>query len=146
MGMKTGREIRELFLHYFQEKNHLVLPSSSLVPSGDPTLLLTTAGMVQMKPFFLGLPVPPGPRLATVQKCFRTQDLDTVGNERNLTFFEMLGNFSVGDYFKADAIAYAWEFLTKRVGLEPERLWPSIYPDDDESFTLWQQVAGVPVE
>src|SRR6516162_755783 len=110
MGMKSGREIREQFLRYFQEKNHLVLPSASLVPSADPTLLLTTAGMVQMKPFFLGLAVPPSPRLATVQKCFRTQDLDTVGNERNLTFFEMLGNFSVGDYFKAGAIAYAWEF------------------------------------
>jgi alanyl-tRNA synthetase len=144
--MRSGREIRELFLRYFQEKNHLVLPSASLVPSGDPTLLLTTAGMVQMKPFFLGLAVPPAPRLATVQKCFRTQDLDTVGNERNLTFFEMLGNFSVGDYFKADAIAYAWEFVTNRLGMDPNRLWPTIYPDDEEAYQLWQQVAGVPTE
>src|SRR6516225_9598482 len=130
--MISGQEVRSLFLRYFQEKNHLILPSGSLVPSGDPTLLLTTAGMVQMKPYFLGELAAPSPRLTTAQKCFRTGDIDTVGNERNLTFFEMLGNFSVGDYFKAGAIEFAWEFLTQRVGFDPNRLWPSIYTDDDE--------------
>ncbi|HEY8885455.1 MAG TPA: alanine--tRNA ligase, partial [Chloroflexota bacterium] len=140
----TSAEIRQMFLKFFQEKNHLVVPSASLVPANDPTLLFTSAGMVQMKPFFLGEASPPAPRLATVQKVFRTVDIDKVGNERNLTFFEMLGNFSVGDYFKAEAIAFAWEFLTKWVEFPPERLYPTIFPDDDEAFELWQSVAGVP--
>jgi alanyl-tRNA synthetase len=144
--MMTSSEIREKFLRFFQEKNHLVLPSSSLVPQGDPTLLLTNAGMVQIKPYFLGEAIPPSVRLTSVQKCFRTVDIETVGNERNLTFFEMLGNFSVGDYFKEGAIAFAWEFLTKRVGLAPERLYPSIYPDDEEAFQAWQKITGVPAE
>ncbi len=144
--MMKSSEIRSLFLQFFQEKNHLVLPSSSLVPEADPTLLLTNAGMVQIKPYFLGEATPPSPRLATVQKCFRTVDIEKVGNERTLTFFEMLGNFSVGDYFKEGAIAYAWEFLTRRVHLAPERLYPSIYPDDDEAFQAWQKIAGVPAE
>jgi alanyl-tRNA synthetase len=144
--MMTSSDIRSLFLRFFQEKNHLVLPSSSLVPEADPTLLLTNAGMVQIKPYFLGEATPPSPRLASVQKCFRTVDIEKVGNERTLTFFEMLGNFSVGDYFKEGAIAYAWEFLTRRVHLAPERLYPSIYPDDDEAFQAWQKIAGVPAE
>ncbi len=144
--MNSGRDVRRLFLKYFQEKNHLVLPSSSLVPSADPTLLLTNAGMVQMKPYFLGEIVAPSPRLTTVQKCFRTGDIEEVGNERSLTFFEMLGNFSVGDYFKEGAIEFAWEFLTKRVGMDPNRIWPSIYSDDEESFHLWQKVTGIPPE
>lgn len=139
----TSSEIRQLFLRFFQEKNHLVLPSSSLVPSGDPTLLLTTAGMVQIKPYFMGEAIPPSNRLASVQKCFRTVDIDEVGDERHLTFFEMLGNFSVGDYFKDGAIAFAWEFLTKWVNLPPERLYPSVYPDDDEAYEAWQRIAGV---
>ncbi|HLH71893.1 MAG TPA: alanine--tRNA ligase, partial [Chloroflexota bacterium] len=144
--MLTGAQIRELFLNFFQEKGHLVLPSSSLVPSGDPSLLLTTAGMVQIKPYFLGEAVPPAPRLASVQKCFRTVDIEAVGDERHLTFFEMLGNFSVGDYFKEGAIAFAWEFLTKRLGFPAERLYPTIYPDDEEAFQAWQKIAGVPAE
>src|SRR5579859_6184109 len=142
--MLTSGEIRDLFLQYFEEKGHLVLPSSSLVPTNDPTLLLTSAGMNQFKPYFLGEQTPPSPRLATVQKCFRTGDIDKVGNERNLTFFEMLGNFSIADYFKEGAIAFAWEFLTKRVGFAPENVWPTIYPDDEEAFELWQRIAGVP--
>ena len=142
----TSREIRQKFLRFFEEKNHLVLPSSSLVPQGDPSMLLTTAGMVQMKPFFLGEAVPPAPRLASVQKCLRTVDIDSVGDERHLTFFEMLGNFSVGDYFKDGAIAFAWEFLTTWVGLAPERIYPSIFPDDEDAFRAWQTIAGVSPE
>ncbi|MBX6770839.1 MAG: alanine--tRNA ligase [Chloroflexi bacterium] len=144
--MKTSSEIRNAFLRFFQQKDHIVLPSSSLVPEGDPSLLLTNAGMVQIKPYFLGQATPPGPRLASVQKCFRTVDIETVGNERNLTFFEMLGNFSVGDYFKEGAIAFAWEFLTQQAGFDPKRLWPTIYPDDEEAFVAWQRVTGVPAE
>ncbi|HLG51449.1 MAG TPA: alanine--tRNA ligase-related protein, partial [Chloroflexota bacterium] len=144
--MKTSSEIRNAFLRFFQQKDHIVLPSSSLVPEGDPSLLLTNAGMVQIKPYFLGQATPPGPRLASVQKCFRTVDIETVGNERNLTFFEMLGNFSVGDYFKEGAIAFAWEFLTQQAGFDPKRLWPTIYPDDEEAFAAWQRVTGVPAE
>ncbi|MBI4757599.1 MAG: alanine--tRNA ligase, partial [Chloroflexi bacterium] len=140
----TSSEIRRLFLEYFQSKGHLVYPSSSLVPHGDPTLLLTSAGMVQFKPYFMGEAVPPNRRLATSQKCFRTVDIDTVGNERNLTFFEMLGNFSIGDYFKEGAIGYAWELVTEGYGLPAERLWASIYPDDEEAFALWQSIAGLP--
>ncbi|HVC31939.1 MAG TPA: alanine--tRNA ligase [Chloroflexota bacterium] len=142
----TSNQIRASFLQFFQEKNHLVLPSSSLVPQGNPSLLLTNAGMIQMMPYFLGEAVPPAPRLASAQKCFRTVDIDRVGDERHLTFFEMLGNFSVGDYFQEGAIAFAWEYLTRRVGLEPDRLYPSIYPTDEAAFRAWQTIAGVPPE
>jgi alanyl-tRNA synthetase len=133
-------QIRKAFLAFFQEKQHHIIPSSSLVPQGDPTLLLTTAGMVQVKPYFLGLAVPPSPRLASCQKCFRTTDINSVGDARHLTFFEMLGNFSVGDYFKKESIAWAWEFVTERLKLKPERLWVSIYLDDDESFEYWRKI------
>jgi alanyl-tRNA synthetase len=138
-------KIRTAFLSFFEEKQHLVIPSSSLIPQGDPTLLLTTAGMVQVKPYFLGLAVPPNNRLASCQKCFRTTDINSVGDSRHLTFFEMLGNFSVGDYFKKEAITWAWEFVNGRLKLQPEKLWVSVYLDDDESFEYWREI-GFPEE
>lgn len=136
----TSDEIRGLFLQFFEGKGHKILPSSSLVPHGDPTLLLTTAGMVQIKPYFLGLATPPSPRLASCQKCFRTTDINSVGDPKHLTFFEMLGNFSVGDYFKKEAITWAWEFVTQYLKLPPEKLWATIYLDDDEAFGYWRQI------
>ena len=139
----TSDEIRSAFLSFFEEKGHKIIPSSSLIPHDDPTLLLTTAGMVQVKPYFLGEAVPPSPRLASCQKCFRTTDIESVGDPGHLTFFEMLGNFSVGDYFKREAISWAWEFVTRRLSLSPERLWITIFLDDDESFGYWREI-GVP--
>jgi alanyl-tRNA synthetase len=135
----NNNEIRETFLHFFEQKEHRIISSSPLVPRGDPTLLLTTAGMVQIKPYFLGLAVPPSPRLASCQKCFRMTDINSVGDSKHLTFFEMLGNFSVGDYFKREAIAWAWEFVTECLKLKPERLWVTIYLDDDEAFNYWRK-------
>jgi len=139
----TGDKLRQTFLEFFQDRGHKIIPSSSLVPHGDPTLLLTSAGMVQFKPYFLGLEVPSSRRLVSCQKCFRTTDIDSVGDSKHLTFFEMLGNFSVGDYFKKEAISWAWEFTTEYLKLPEERLWVTIYLDDDEAFTYWQE-AGVP--
>ena len=138
-------EVREAFLSFFKEKQHDIIPSSSLVPRGDTTLLLTTAGMVQIKPYFLGLAVPSSPRLTSCQKCFRTTDIDLVGDTKHLTFFEMLGNFSVGNYFKQEAIAWAWKFVVQRLKLSPERLWITIYLDDDEAFECWRTI-GFPEE
>jgi alanyl-tRNA synthetase len=139
----TGDELREAFLSFFRDKGHKVIPSSPLVPHKDPTLLLTSAGMVQMKPYFLGLEAPPSQRLASCQKCFRTTDIDSVGDSKHLTFFEMLGNFSVGDYFKRETISWAWEFVTRYLKLPEERLWITIYLDDEEAFAYWQGL-GVP--
>jgi len=143
MDKLSSDQVRAAFLSFFEEKGHKTIPSSSLIPHGDPTLLLTSAGMVQFKPYFLGEAVPPSPRLASCQKCFRTTDIESVGDSTHLTFFEMLGNFSVGDYFKQEAVDWAWEFVTQRLGLPPERLWITIYVDDDESFRIWRE-AGVP--
>ncbi|HEX7735260.1 MAG TPA: alanine--tRNA ligase [Ktedonobacteraceae bacterium] len=137
-----GAEIRERFLSFFASKGHTIMPSSSLVPRNDPTVLLTTAGMQQMIPFFLGREVPPALRLASVQKCFRTTDIDAVGDERHLTFFEMMGNFSVGDYFKREAITWTWELLTQVLGLPAELLYPTVHPDDDEAPQLWEEITG----
>ncbi len=140
----TGDELRQIFLDFFQEKGHKIIPSSSLVPHKDPTLLLTSAGMVQIKPYYLGLETPPSRRLVSCQKCFRTTDIDSVGDSKHLTFFEMLGNFSVGDYFKKETISWAWEFVTRHLKLPEERLWITIYLDDDEAFAYWREI-GVPV-
>ncbi|HEV3231888.1 MAG TPA: alanine--tRNA ligase, partial [Candidatus Dormibacteraeota bacterium] len=135
-------DIRQSFLNFFQGREHLVLPSSSLVPHGDPSVLLTTAGMQQFKPIFMGQADPPSPRVTTVQKCFRTVDLEEVGDDSHLTFFEMLGNFSFGDYFKDGAIELAWEFLTRELGLDPNRLFPTVHPSDDEAAAIWLRVIG----
>ena len=118
----NGDELRQAFLDFFQDRGHRVIPSSSLVPHKDPTLLLTSAGMVQIKPYYLGMETPPSSRLTSCQKCFRTTDIDSVGNSKHLTFFEMLGNFSVGDYFKQETISWAWEFVTEHLMLSEERL------------------------
>jgi len=144
-----GNEIRTKFLEFFRERGHTVVPSSPLIPEGDPTLLFTNAGMVQFKDVFLGNEKRAYTKAVTSQKCVRAggkhNDLDSVGRTaRHHTFFEMLGNFSFGDYFKRDAIAYAWEFLTEVLGLPRERLWPTIYREDDEAFELWREIANVP--
>ncbi|MCL2707168.1 MAG: alanine--tRNA ligase [Dehalococcoidia bacterium] len=141
----TDDEIRSQYLSFFSGKGHQIIPSSSLIPRGDPTLLLTTAGMVQLKPYFMGLAKPPHTRLTSCQKCFRTTDIESVGDSSHLTFFEMLGNFSVGDYFKTEAIDFAWEFITVKLGIPKEKLWTTVYLDDDEAIQLWLE-RGVPAE
>ncbi len=141
MKPTTSAQIRQAFLDFFAERGHSVVPSSSLVPEHDPTLLFTGAGMVQFKPYFSGELEPPSRLLASSQKCFRTTDIDKVGNARSLTFFEMLGNFSIGDYFKRGAIELAWEFVTEHLELPKDRMWASIYHDDEEASRLWQEIA-----
>jgi len=134
-----------MYLDFFESKGHLVMKSFSLVPHNDNSLLLINAGMAPLKPYFTGQEVPPCRRVATCQKCIRTGDIENVGKTaRHGTFFEMLGNFSFGDYFKLDALKWTWEFLTERVGLEPDRLYPSVYLDDDEAFDIWNKVIGIP--
>lgn len=140
----TAEEIRSEFLRFFEERGHLVVPSSSLIPASDPSLLLTNAGMVQFKPYYTGDEIPSNPRLTSIQKCFRTTDIDAVGDLSHNTFFEMLGNFSIGDYFKREAIFWAWEFLTKNLAIPPERLWITIFLDDDEAFGIWAEEIGIP--
>ncbi len=136
-------ELRSMYLKFFEEKGHLVIPSSSLIPKDNPTLLLTTAGVVQIQPYILGQAEPPSRRLSSCQKCFRTTDIESVGDATHMTFFEMLGNWSVGDYFKKEATAWAWEFVTQRLNLPKERLWITIYLDDEEAFNYWRAI-GIP--
>ena len=140
-------ELRRKYLEFFESKGHLKMNSFSLVPQNDNSLLLINAGMAPLKPYFTGQEIPPRRRVTTCQKCIRTGDLDNVGKTaRHLKFFEMLGNFSFGDYFKHEAINWSWEFLTKVIGMEEDRLYPSIYADDDEAFNIWTKEVGVPAE
>ncbi|NLV91817.1 MAG: alanine--tRNA ligase [Firmicutes bacterium] len=146
MKALTGDELRELYLKFFEEKGHKRLPGASLVPHNDPTLLLTGAGMVPFKPYFLGKEKPEYTRVTTCQRCVRLADVDSVGNNsRHGTFFEMLGNFSFGDYFKKEAIAWAWEFVTEHLELDQDRMWITVHLDDDEAEEIWGQI-GIPAE
>lgn len=140
-------ELRKMFLNFMESKGHLVMKSFSLVPQGDKSLLLINAGMAPLKPYFTGAEIPPRTRVSTCQKCIRTGDIENVGKTaRHGTFFEMLGNFSFGDYFKNEAIEWSWEFLTEVVGLDPDRLYPSIYEEDEEAFEIWNKKMGIPAE
>ena len=147
MENRGVNELREMFLSFFEEKGCLRMKSFSLVPHNDDSLLIINSGMAPLKPYFTGQEIPPRTRVTTCQKCIRTGDLENVGKTaRHGTFFEMLGNFSFGDYFKKEAIPWAWEFLTERVGLDPERLYPSVYLDDDESYNIWLNDMHIPAE
>ena len=140
-------ELRRMFLEFFESKDHLKMKSFSLVPRNDKSLLLINSGMAPLKPYFTGAEIPPRKRVTTCQKCIRTGDIENVGKTaRHGTFFEMLGNFSFGDYFKKEAIAWSWEFLTEVVGLDPERLYPSVYLEDDEAFEIWNRQIGIPAD
>ncbi len=140
-------ELRRMFLDFFESKGHLKMKSFSLVPHNDKSLLLINSGMAPLKPYFTGAEIPPRKRVTTCQKCIRTGDIENVGKTaRHGTFFEMLGNFSFGDYFKTEAIRWSWEFLTEVVGLDPDRLYPSVYLDDDEAFDIWNKEIGIPAE
>ncbi|MGN1377578.1 MAG: alanine--tRNA ligase [Dorea sp.] len=140
-------ELRRMFLEFFESKEHLAMKSFSLVPHNDKSLLLINSGMAPLKPYFTGQEIPPRRRVTTCQKCIRTGDIENVGKTaRHGTFFEMLGNFSFGDYFKHEAIAWTWEFLTEVVGLDPDRLYPSVYEDDDEAWEIWNKEIGIPAE
>ena len=140
-------ELRKMFLEFFESKGHLAMKSFSLVPHNDKSLLLINSGMAPLKPYFTGQEIPPRRRVTTCQKCIRTGDIENVGKTaRHGTFFEMLGNFSFGDYFKTEAIHWSWEFLTEVVGIDPDRLYPSIYEEDDEAFKIWNEEMGIPAE
>ena len=148
MSQKYGvNELRRMFLDFFKQKGHYCRGSYSLVPHNDKSVLLIPAGMAPLKAYFTGQEIPPSTRMATCQKCIRTGDIENVGKTaRHGTFFEMLGNFSFGDYFKKEAIAWSWEFLTEVVGLDPDRLYPSVYEEDDEAFDIWNKQQGIPAE
>ena len=140
-------ELRKMFLEFFESKGHLAMKSFSLIPHNDKSLLLINSGMAPLKPYFTGAEIPPRKRVTTCQKCIRTGDIENVGKTaRHGTFFEMLGNFSFGDYFKREAISWTWEFLTEVVGLDPNRLYPSVYLEDDEAFDIWNKEIGIPAE
>ena len=140
-------ELRKMFLDYFESKGHLVMKSFPLIPHNDNSLLLINSGMAPLKPYFTGQEIPPSKRVTTCQKCIRTPDIDNVGKTaRHGTFFEMLGNFSFGDYFKQEAIAFSWEFMTEVVGIDKNRLYPSVYEEDDEAFEIWKNEIGIPEE
>ena len=151
----TSDEIREMFLSFFEKRDHLRRPSGSLVPASfDPSVLLTTAGMQPLKPYFLGREAPPAPRMTNSQRCFRTPDIEEVGNTaRHLTFFEMLGNFSFGDYFKAESMRYGWELSLEGFGFDAERIWVTVFEGDEElglgadeeAIDIWREI-GVPDE
>lgn len=144
MKYMTGNEIRKAYLEFFKSKQHLILHSFPLIPENDPSLLLIGAGMAPLKPYFTGKLIPPSYRVTTSQKCIRTDDIDNVGRTaRHHTFFEMLGNFSFGDYFKKEAISWAWEFLTKVIELDPDKLYVTIYPDDKEAYDYWHNMIGL---
>ena len=140
-------ELRKMFLEFFESKGHLAMKSFSLVPHNDKSLLLINSGMAPLKPYFTGQEIPPSKRVTTCQKCIRTGDIENVGKTaRHGTFFEMLGNFSFGDYFKKESIRWTWEFLTEVIGLDPDRLYPSVYLDDDEAWEIWNKDIGIPAE
>ena len=144
MKYMTGNEIRKAYLDFFESKKHLKLHSFSLVPENDPSLLLIGAGMAPLKPYFTGKLVPPSYRVTTSQKCIRTGDIDNVGRTaRHHTFFEMLGNFSFGDYFKKEAITWAWEFLTEVLELDTNKLYVTVYPEDEEAYDIWHNIVGL---
>ncbi|MBQ9358117.1 MAG: alanine--tRNA ligase [Abditibacteriota bacterium] len=143
--MLTSNDVRSAYLKFFESKGSLILPSDSLVPN-DPSLLFTSAGMVQFKPYFMGEKKPPCGRVTTSQKCMRTDDIEEVGDAVHHTFFEMLGNFSFGDYFKREAISWAWEFLTEILNVDPDRLWTTVYKDDSEAYDMWNKGLGFPAD
>ena len=142
----NGDQIRDSFIKFFEGKGHQHMPSASLIPAGDPTMLFTSAGMVPLKPFFTGEQTPPAKRLTSSQKSFRTTDIDEVGDHKHLTFFEMLGNFSIGDYFKEGAIGFCWELVTELFKLDPDRLYVTIHLDDEDAYAIWRDQIGVPAE
>ena len=147
MKWTSLNDLREKYLAFFESKDHLRLGSFSLVPNNDKSLLLINSGMAPMKKYFTGEVTPPKTRVTTCQKCIRTPDLERVGiTARHGTFFEMLGNFSFGDYFKNEAIPWAWEFLTETLEIPSDRLWPSVYEEDAEAYALWRDIIGVPEE